>query len=80
MTTLLKLPVRKQRLSSLLGLALDGSRLEGVVLRRTNGSLEAQQSFSVTLSLDPLTNDPELVAITLTPRACASAVVWWACP
>jgi len=72
MTTLLKLPVRKQRLSSLLGLALDGSRLEGVVLRRTNGSLEAQQSFSVTLSLDPLTNDP--------PRACASAVVWWACP
>jgi hypothetical protein len=56
----LKLP-NQQSLSSLLGLALDGSRLEGVVLRRTNGSLQVQQSFSVALSLDPLTNDPLLV-------------------
>ena len=47
--------------SALLGLALDGSRLDGVVLRRTNGSLQLQQSFSVALSLDPLTNEPELV-------------------
>lgn len=54
-------PKRKKRLSSLLGLAIDGSRLEGVVVRRTNGSLQIQQSFSVTLSLDPLTADPELV-------------------
>src|SRR5947209_16456265 len=52
---------RGKRLSSLLGLALDGSRLDGVVLRRTNGSLQPQQSFSVSLSLDPLTADPELV-------------------
>jgi hypothetical protein len=50
-----------QRLSSLLGLALDGSRLDGVVLRRMNGSLQVQQSFSVALSLDPLTADAELV-------------------
>ena len=28
---------KRKRLTSLLGLALDGSRLEGVVLRRTNG-------------------------------------------
>ena len=40
---------------------LDGSRLEGLVLRRTNGSFQAQNAFSVSLSLDPLTNDPELV-------------------
>lgn len=53
--------LKRKRLSSLLGLALDGSRLEGVVLRRTNGSLELQQSFAVNLSLDPLTADPELV-------------------
>jgi len=53
--------LRHQRLSSLLGLALDGSRLDGVVLRRTNGSLQVQQSFSVSLSLDPLTADAELV-------------------
>ena len=54
-------PLKRQGHSSLLGLALDGSRLEGVVLRRTNGSLRLQQSFSVALSLDPLTADPELV-------------------
>ncbi len=46
---------------SLLGLSLDGSRLEGVVLRRTNGSLRIQQNFSAVLSLDPLTAAPELV-------------------
>src|SRR5512138_1143085 len=59
MTDFLKL--NQQTLSSLLGLTLDGSRLEGVVLRRTNGSLQVQQTFSATLSLDPLTNDPVLV-------------------
>ncbi|MBC8094385.1 MAG: hypothetical protein H7Y43_01105, partial [Akkermansiaceae bacterium] len=45
---------------SLLGLALDGSRLEGVVLRRSNGSLLISQRFAATLSLDPLTADVEL--------------------
>src|SRR5262249_49689828 len=50
-----------QQLSGLLGLALDGSRLDGVVLRRTNGALQIQQSFSVSLSLDPLTAEAELV-------------------
>jgi len=52
---------KSQRLNSVLGLALDGSRLEGVLLRRTNGSLQPQQTFSITLSLDPLTAAPELV-------------------
>jgi hypothetical protein len=52
---------KRKRLTSLLGLSLDGSRLEGVVLRRTNGSLSVQQNFSATLSLDPLTAAPELV-------------------
>src|SRR5713101_3500873 len=62
MIDLIKLDVLKRdRLSGLLGLALDGSRLEGVVLRRTNGSLALQQSFSASLSLDPLTADAELV-------------------
>jgi hypothetical protein len=62
MIDLLKLnSLKRQRLSGLLGLALDGSRLDGVVLRRTNGSLQLQESFSVSLSLDPLTADPELV-------------------
>jgi len=62
---MIKLPksdlLKRQRLSSLLGLALDGSRLDGLVLRRADGALHIQQVFSVSLSLDPLTNDPELV-------------------
>lgn len=52
---------KRKRLASVLGLSLDGSRLEGVVLRRTNGSLRLLQNFSATLSLDPLTAAPELV-------------------
>jgi len=52
---------KRKRLTSLLGLALDGSRLDGVVLRRINGSLQLRQTFSVNLSLDPLTAVPELV-------------------
>ena len=51
---------KRKKLTSLLGLSLDGSRLEGVVLKR-NGSLQQQQTFAVTLSLDPLTAAPELV-------------------
>ena len=52
---------RKKKLTSLLGLTLDGSRLEGVVVRRPNGSLQLLQKFTATLSLDPLTAAPELV-------------------
>ena len=52
---------KRKRLPSVLGLSLDAGRLEGVVLRRTNGSLRQQQTFSATLSLDPLTAAPELV-------------------
>jgi hypothetical protein len=47
--------------SGVLSLVLDGGRLEGLLLRRTNGSVEIQQSISVALSLDPLTAAPELV-------------------
>lgn len=52
---------KRKRLSSVLGLALDGSRLDGVVLKRVNGALQLLQRFSVTLALDPLTAAPELV-------------------
>jgi hypothetical protein len=62
MIDLKKLPgFKRQRPSTVLSLALDGSRLDGVVLRRTNGSVQSLQSFSATLSLDPLTADAELV-------------------
>jgi len=51
---------KRQPGSSLLGLAFDGSRLEGVHVRRTNGSVEIKKAFSASLSLDPLTAEIEL--------------------
>ena len=53
--------LKRQAGGSLLGLAFDSGRLEGIALRRTNGSVEVKDTFSVSLSLDPLTNAPELV-------------------
>ncbi len=44
-----------------LGLAFDGPRLTGAVVRRVNGGAEVQQDFSALLTLDPLNNEPELV-------------------
>ncbi|HXS69132.1 MAG TPA: hypothetical protein VN761_09840 [Candidatus Polarisedimenticolia bacterium] len=62
MIDLTKLPgFKRQRPSTVLALSLDGSQLDGVVLRRTNGSVQLLQTVSATLSLDPLTADPELV-------------------
>lgn len=52
---------KRKKLTTLLGLTLDGSKLDGVVLRRTNGALQRLQSFSAQLTLDPLTGAPELV-------------------
>ena len=45
---------KRQKLTSVLGLALDGSRLDGVVLKRTNGSLQPLQSFTAQLTLGQL--------------------------
>ena len=62
MNNIVKVNFRKRKkLSSVLGLALDGSRLEGVVMRRVNDALHVHQSFSAVLTLDPLTAAPELV-------------------
>ena len=52
---------QKRAPSSILGLAFDGGRLEGVFLRRTNGALQVLKNFSASLALNPLTGDPELV-------------------
>jgi hypothetical protein len=75
MSTILKINFRKRkRLTSVLGLALDGSRLDGVVLQRVNGSLELKQSFSVMLTLDPLTAAPELVGREIRNQLDAAGV------
>jgi hypothetical protein len=75
MNNILKINFRKRKkLTSVLGLALDGSRLEGVVLRRSNGSLQLQQSFSAVLTLDPLTAAPELVGREIRNQLDAAGV------
>jgi Tfp pilus assembly PilM family ATPase len=50
-----------RRPSSILGLTLEGRQLEGLVLSRANGSYKIARTFRASLSLDPLTDDPELV-------------------
>jgi len=65
---------KRKRMTSVLGLALDGSRLDGVVLRRTNGALQLRQSFSATLTLDPLTSAPELVGREIRNQLDAAGV------
>jgi hypothetical protein len=51
---------KKQRAAAVLSLAFDGNRLEGVVLRRSNGSLQAQKTFTALLALSPMSADPDL--------------------
>ena len=75
MTNILKINFRKRkRLASILGLALDGSRLHGVALRHVNGALQLQQSFSIALTLDPLTAAPELVGREIRNQLDAAGV------
>src|SRR6187401_496623 len=52
---------KKRTPTTLLGLALDGHHLEGVLLRRSNGSLQVLKSFATTLALNPINGSPELV-------------------
>lgn len=67
-------PRRAQPRTSLLALAFDGSQLEGVELRRTNGAVEPRYHFRVSLSLDPLTNEPELVGREIRKHLDAAGV------
>lgn len=53
--------LKKQRPSTVLGLALDGNRLEAVVVRRTNGHVNTKEFAGAALALSPLSGDPELV-------------------
>lgn len=52
---------KKQRPASILGLSLDGNRLEAAVVRRSGSSVQVQQTVSAELALSPLSGDPELV-------------------
>jgi hypothetical protein len=52
---------KRKRAASILGLALDGNRLEVVSLRRSNGALQLRQTLAFSLALSPLTDAAELV-------------------
>lgn len=52
---------KRQARTSLLGLALDGPRVEAVLVRRSNGSVRVQNTTAGSLQLNLLTDDPELV-------------------
>ncbi|HIG29910.1 MAG TPA: hypothetical protein EYQ50_19765 [Verrucomicrobiales bacterium] len=47
--------------SALLGISLDGRRLEVALVRGRNGSASIEKTAGTELSLDPLTQEPELV-------------------
>src|SRR5580692_3220114 len=51
----------KKMPSSILGLALDGNRLEAVVVRRSGDELQIKGSVTASLALSPLGGDPALV-------------------
>ena len=65
---------KSKKLTTLLGLALDGSKLDGLVLKRTKGSLAVLQKFSAKLALDPLTAAPELVGREIRNQLDAAGV------
>ena len=65
---------RKKKLTAVLSLVLDDGKLEGVVLRRTNGALQKLQGFSAGLTLDPLTAAPELAGREIRNQLDAAGV------
>jgi hypothetical protein len=51
----------KKQPNSILGLTLEGKRLDSALLKRGRGGFRLQGNASTELSLDPLVDDPELV-------------------
>lgn len=65
---------KKRTPSTALGLALDGNRLAGAVVRRSNGSLRVLKTFSAPLTLNPLNSDPALVGRELRNHLDAAGI------
>jgi len=65
---------KRKKLTTVLSLVLDGGKLDGVVLRRTNGAVQKLRSFSATLTLDPLTAAPELAGREIRNQLDAAGV------
>jgi hypothetical protein len=64
----------RPRNTSILGLALDGHRVDGVVVRRSNGSVVVGRPFSFSLSLDLLKDEPSLVGRELRKHLDAAGI------
>jgi len=65
---------KRKKLTTVLSLVLDGGKLDGVVLRRTNGAVQKLRSFSAPLALDPLTAAPELAGREIRNQLDAAGV------
>jgi hypothetical protein len=65
---------KKQNPKTVLGLTLDGSRLDAVVLHRTNGHAVAQKVATAALTLDLLNNEAELVGREIRNQLDAAGV------
>ena len=75
MNSLLKTKSRQRKQpATVLGLVLDSGRLDGVVLRRTNGTLQQISSFTAPLTLDLLTAAPELAGREIRNQLDAAGV------
>ena len=66
--------MKHRRLNSLLGIAFDGQRMDVAHLKRTNGSATVVGSLSASLSLNPLSHDPELVGQELRQQLLAAGL------
>ncbi|MBI1841714.1 MAG: hypothetical protein HYR88_12800, partial [Verrucomicrobia bacterium] len=64
----------KRRSNSVLSLCFDGSRMDGVTLRRSNGSAEVTAVINANLSLNLLSHEPELVGQEIRQQLQAAGV------
>jgi Tfp pilus assembly PilM family ATPase len=65
---------KSKPLRTVLGLTLDGGRIEAVLLRRTNGSATIVKSHSAALTLDLLHNEVELVGREIHNQLAAAGI------
>ncbi|MBN2507828.1 MAG: hypothetical protein JXQ71_14155 [Verrucomicrobia bacterium] len=66
--------LKRQPGSSVLGLAFDAGHLDIALLTRTNGAVKPGSSLTVPLSLDPLTDETELVGREIRKHLDAAGV------
>jgi len=66
--------LRSKGHSALLGMAFEGCRMTAVLLRKTGHGVQVRETVQTTLSLDPTTNDPELVGREIRNHLSAAGI------